>query len=100
MGTNPGRKKRTTCRSRVVIDLSSSPQLDLQSAHTPANLAQELAAKEIRLHAVEARSSVRDRLRHEGLEEKLDGINRFTSVADAVDAFQHQASFAKTTHAR
>jgi SulP family sulfate permease len=31
---------------------------------------------------------VRDMLRVEGLEERLGGINRFTSVADAVEDFQ------------
>ena len=40
----------------------------------------------IRLQAVEARASVRDRLRAEGVDETLGGINRFTSVADAVEA--------------
>jgi hypothetical protein len=37
---------------------------------------------------VEARSSVRERLRGEGLDVRLGGIDRFTSVADAVDSFQ------------
>jgi hypothetical protein len=37
---------------------------------------------------VEARSSVRDRLRTEGVDSKMGGINRFKSVADAVEDFQ------------
>jgi hypothetical protein len=37
------------------------------------------------LQVVEARSSVRDRLRVEGVDEQLGGVNRFTTVADAVD---------------
>ena len=53
----------------------------------PDALVDELKADGIRLQTVEARSSVRDRLRGEGLEEQLGGINRFTSVADAVDNF-------------
>ena len=53
-----------------------------------ASLADELAAAGIRVQAVEARSSVRERLRREGLEAKLGGVNRFTSVADAVDEFK------------
>jgi MFS superfamily sulfate permease-like transporter len=72
----------------VIIDLSAAPNVDLQSAHTLAGLADELAAKGIRMQAVEARSSVRDRLRCEGLDERLGGINRFTSVADAVESVQ------------
>jgi MFS superfamily sulfate permease-like transporter len=51
----------------VVIDLSASPRVDLQSAHTLANMADELTARGIRFQTVEARSSVRDRLRNEGL---------------------------------
>jgi high affinity sulfate transporter 1 len=71
----------------VILDLSAAPHVDLQSAHTLAGLVDELKADGIRLQTVEARSSVRDRLRGEGLEEQLGGINRFTSVADAVDNF-------------
>src|SRR6266446_410928 len=33
------------------------------------------------------RFSVRDRLRHEGLDGKLGGVNRFTTVADVIDHF-------------
>lgn len=76
----------------VLLDLSSSPHVDLQSAQTLAGLADELAARGIELRAVEARASVRDRLRREGLDAKLGGINRWASVADAVDAFQSRRS--------
>jgi hypothetical protein len=62
--------------------------VDLQSAQTLAGLADELKAAGVRFQVVEARSSVRDRLRGEGLEERLGGINRFTAVADVVDNFQ------------
>jgi hypothetical protein len=30
---------------------------------------------------------VRDRLRHEGVDGKLGGVNRFTTVADVIDHF-------------
>jgi hypothetical protein len=46
----------------------------------------------IQFQAVEARSSVRDRLRHEGLDEKLGGINRFMTVADAVESWQKKGA--------
>ncbi len=72
----------------VVLDLSAAPHVDMHAAHMLAELAGELTAAGIRMQAVEARSSVRDRLRNEGVEEKLGGINRFTTVADAVEAFQ------------
>src|SRR2546423_2225932 len=72
----------------VVTDLSAAPRVDLQSAQALGDLASEVAAKGIQFQAVEARSSVRDRLRNEGVDAKLGGINRFTSVADAVEAFE------------
>jgi hypothetical protein len=54
-------------------------------------MADELTAKGIRFQAVEPRSSVRDRLRHEGVDSKLGGVNRFTTVADVIDHFQASA---------
>jgi len=71
----------------VIIDLSAAPYVDLQSAHMLAGLADELTAKGIRVQVVETRSAVRERLRHEGLDARLGGIDRFTSIADAVDEF-------------
>jgi high affinity sulfate transporter 1 len=72
----------------VVIDLSSAPYVDLQSAHTIGELAEELTAMGIQVQVVEGRSSVRERLRGEGLGERLGGVDRVTSVADVVDRFQ------------
>lgn len=69
----------------VVLDLSAAPYVDMQSAHALAATADELQAAGVRLRVVEAHSGVRDRLRAEGVDEKLGGINRFTSVADAVE---------------
>ena len=59
----------------------------MQSALTLASMADELTAKGIQFHAVEPRSSVRDRLRREGVDIKLGGIDRFTTVADVIDHF-------------
>lgn len=70
--------------------------MDLQSAHTLAGLAREIRAEGIHVQAVEARSSVRERFRREGLEVPLGGIDRFTSVADVVDAFQKPHPLAGT----
>ena len=72
----------------VVLDLSAAPHVDLQSAHTLAGLADELSAQGIRVQVVETRSAVRERLRGEGLDTRLGGIDRFSSVADVVDNFQ------------
>jgi high affinity sulfate transporter 1 len=71
----------------VVVDLSAAALVDMQSAHTLAAMADELTAMGIQFHAVEPRSSVRDRLRHEAVDGKLGGINRFTTVADVIDHF-------------
>jgi high affinity sulfate transporter 1 len=70
----------------VILDLSAAPFVDLQSAHALAGLADEISRSGGRLQVVEARSGVRDRLHGEGLDVQLGGINRFTSVADALDA--------------
>src|SRR5213596_181831 len=75
----------------VLLDLSAAPRVDLQSAQALGEWANELTAKRIRFQAVEARSSVRDRLRNEGVDAKLGDINRFRSVADAVEDFQKTA---------
>ena len=72
----------------VVLDLSAAALVDMQSAYMLAGMADELNAEHIRFQAVEPRSSVRDRLRHEGVDSKLGGVNRFTTVADVIDHFQ------------
>src|SRR6266496_5340705 len=74
----------------VVLDLSAAARVDMQSAHTLASIAEELTAKGIQFHAVEPRSSVRDRLRKEGVDSKLGGINRFSTVADVIDSFHSE----------
>ena len=75
-----------------MLDLSAAPWVDLQSAYTLAGLADELTTAGIRAQAVEARSSVRDRLRHEGVDARLGGLDRVISVADAVEAFQKRTT--------
>jgi SulP family sulfate permease len=74
----------------VVLDLSAASLVDMQSAYMLASMADELIAEHIRFQAVEPRSSVRDRLRHEGVDRKLGGVNRFTTVADVIDHFQRE----------
>jgi high affinity sulfate transporter 1 len=73
----------------VVLDLSAAPRVDMQSAHALGALAEDLLARDIRFQAVEPRSSVRDRLRSQGVDGKLGGVNRFSSVADVLDNFQN-----------
>jgi SulP family sulfate permease len=72
----------------VLLDLSAAPHVDLQAAQTLAALRKELVASGSQFQIVEARASVRDTLRLEGLEETEGHINRFTSVADAVENYR------------
>ncbi len=83
-------RAETTPPKLVVLDLSAAPRMDMHSAHMLGSVADELTAAGIRVQAVEARSSVRECLRTQGVDAKLGAVNRFTSVADAVDAFQKQ----------
>jgi len=76
----------------VLCDLSNSPFVDLQGARTLGELAEELDAMHIPLRVVETRSSVRDRFRAEGLDEKFGGVNRFRSVAEVVEEFERTRS--------
>jgi MFS superfamily sulfate permease-like transporter len=85
------RVRAETAPKLVVLDLSAAPRVDMHSAQMLGSIADELTATGIRVQAVEARSSVRERLRGEGVEARLGGIDRFTTVADAVEAFQKQA---------
>lgn len=71
----------------VILDLSAAPLVDMHGAHMLGALAQELSASGVRVQAVEARSSVRDSLREEGVDEKLGGVNRFTTIDEAVERY-------------
>jgi MFS superfamily sulfate permease-like transporter len=76
----------------VVLDLSSAPHMDMHAVHMLASLAEELTAAGRRVQVVEARSSVRERLRGEGVDAQLGGIDRFTSVADVLESFQEKTT--------
>jgi SulP family sulfate permease len=85
-------RAETTAPKLVVLDLSAAPRVDMHSAQMLGSVADELTASGIQLQVVEARFSVRERLRGEGLEARLGGIDRFTTVADAVESFQFTGS--------
>lgn len=69
----------------VICDLSTSPNVDMAGAHLFLGLYKELTKRGITLRLVEARSAVRDMLRLEGVEDKIGRIDRFTTLADAID---------------
>lgn len=70
----------------VVCDLSTSPFVDLAGAEMLHALEAEVHRLGGRFLVVEAHATVRDRLRRVGLEGPVGRIDRFTSVADAVDS--------------
>jgi high affinity sulfate transporter 1 len=72
----------------VICDLSTSPTVDMAGARMLIALQTELAKQGIGLRLVEARSTVRDMLRLEGVKEESGRIDRFTSLAEAMDEFQ------------
>src|SRR5882762_3924943 len=88
-------RAETTPPKLVVLDLSAAPRVDMHSAQMLGSIADELTATGIRVQAVEARSSVRERLRSEGVDTKLGGIDRFSTVVDAVEASQKQTMSGK-----
>ena len=75
----------------VICDFSASPHVDLQGAVTLSQLADDLSADGIRMQIVEARSSVRDRLRAAGLVDKVRGIDRLGTVAQVVEDLSREA---------
>ena len=70
----------------VIFDLSTSPNIDMAGARFFLSLHSELNKRGIALRLVEARSTVRDMLRLEGVEDKVGRIDRFTTLAEAIDA--------------
>jgi SulP family sulfate permease len=68
----------------VILDLNSSPRLDIAGARFLKQLFIALKERDICLKIAEARSEVRDILRSENLEEILGHISRFVSVDDLV----------------
>jgi MFS superfamily sulfate permease-like transporter len=75
----------------VIGDLSTSPNIDMAGARMFLNLQTEIAKRGLVFRLVEARSTVRDILRTEGIEERIGRIDRFTMLADAIDGFQSEA---------
>jgi high affinity sulfate transporter 1 len=80
----------------VVLDLSTSPAMDLAGTKMIASLRSELEKRGAVLRVVEARSSVRDLLRAVGLEDKVGRIGRFATVADVIDDFDEQLRASET----
>ena len=74
----------------VILDLSASPRVDFAGSEMLIRLAREIALAGAKLRIVEARSSVRDRLRTMGVEREIGRIDHVVTVADAVSAGSDQ----------
>lgn len=70
----------------VVLDLSASPHVDFQSAHGLAELAESLQQQGVRMQIIEARAAVRDRLRAEGVADRLGGVQRDRTLSDVLQS--------------
>jgi high affinity sulfate transporter 1 len=76
----------------LVLDLSSSPGLDVAGARMLGALQEPLGAAGTSVRLVGARAAVRDLLRAERLEERVGPIDRRMTVADVVEDFQRAAA--------
>jgi high affinity sulfate transporter 1 len=68
----------------VICDLSAAPYLDLAGLRMLHDLHDELATRGARLRIVGAHGSSRDRLRADGIEEKVGGLDRTATVASVL----------------
>jgi SulP family sulfate permease len=68
----------------VVCDLSASPMMDLAGARMLAELSEKLAARGIGMTVVSAHGRVRDLLRAEGLDRRIQGITRGHVLEDVL----------------
>ncbi|MGG7034737.1 MAG: SulP family inorganic anion transporter [Flavobacterium sp.] len=69
----------------VILDMNSSPKIDIAGARFLKRLFLDLKAKNIDFKIAEARAEVRDTLRAENMEDLLGYISRFVSVNDLVE---------------
>ena len=72
----------------LLLDLSSSPAVDVAGAQMLAGLGEELRGFAIAVRVVGARASVRDILRAERLEDQVGHFDLRVTVEDVVEEFQ------------
>ena len=77
---------------KVVCDLSASPVMDLAGGRMLGELYENLRNRGIGLSITNAHGQVRDLLRAEGLDGKIDGIARGTSLEGELRAFSEITS--------
>src|SRR5262249_43817567 len=79
-----GVRRATGPLNLMVLDLSSSPAMDVAGARMLGGLQEELTTAGTSVRLVGARATVRDILRAEGLEGRVGHIDRRVTVADVV----------------
>jgi MFS superfamily sulfate permease-like transporter len=80
----------TPATQQVIVDLSSSPNVDVAGAKMLVNFAAELKSNNIRIEIVEALGIVRDMLRKLNIEEKAGPVSRTTTIQEEVEKFRMQ----------
>lgn len=70
----------------VICDLSTSPYIDLAGSRMLHDLHNELAALNVNFRVVGAHGYVRDLLRADGLADKVDGLDRNTTLDSLLSA--------------
>jgi SulP family sulfate permease len=68
----------------VILDLSTSANIDLAGGRMLSDLRRELAARGAKLKLAEVHGEVRDMLQAEGLQEYVEGIEQRVAVAELV----------------
>jgi MFS superfamily sulfate permease-like transporter len=76
----------------VVCDLSSSPYIDASGAQMLAHLQEQLAQEDIQFRVADAHAEVRDIVRAMGIDQRLGGVSRLTSIPDLIEEFHNQTS--------
>jgi SulP family sulfate permease len=79
------RARRQAGLRRVIADLSNVPYVDVSGARMLRRLYQELKELNVELRVAEAHGTVRELLRHEGLEESFGSITRHASLAEMIE---------------
>ncbi len=64
----------------AVCDLSAAPYLDLAGSHMLHELHAELASRGITLRIIGAHGAARDLLRADGVEDKVEGLDRVATL--------------------
>ncbi|MEO8149477.1 MAG: SulP family inorganic anion transporter [Bacteroidia bacterium] len=72
----------------VILDMSSTPRIDVAASQMLMNLLHELKEKGITLRIVDTLSDVRELLRLQGMEDITGKISRRVSVHDVIAEFQ------------